>query len=186
VRQSHGTQEAKVITGLLACGTDGKIHKTPLRASSNNHSFGVAAIRDEETNAVSVTLYTEIRGERRGELTYAGPDWDTNFLEPLREASQRGVEDAYLALEGLLAAFSHPSLRTILNIDPNHPDPTRQVTLTQHDEKGITGMVTDSIRAFGAFLTAVQDVDNPFAADSLVAVTRQVPEAEYFATTEVR
>ena len=81
--------EGLVVTGVVACG-DGTIHSGPRRCSGGKHSFGAAAVRDPSTGEVAVTLYTEVRGRRPGELTYTAGEWDTHFVGSLRVAREQG------------------------------------------------------------------------------------------------
>src|SRR5882757_4024216 len=86
-----------LISGIVAC--PGGVHVWPNLNSHANHSFGAAAERDPETDDVMVTLYTDIRGKRAGELRYPAEVWDKEFIEDLRVAARQGVEKVYTALD---------------------------------------------------------------------------------------
>jgi hypothetical protein len=172
-------ERESVITGLIACGDDGKVH-VRRRNSHANHSFGAAALRDQGTGAVTVTLYTEVKGNRVGALQYSAQEWDDGFITPLVEAAQDGIGAAYMELDRLVKTFGHRSLSTLVQIDANNSDEFQQVVMVQKGNDGSKRMISDSIRAFRAFLTAAQSSDRPFSSESLLRVTEFVPARDYF------
>lgn len=174
----------EIISGLVAC-PDGLHVWKPGYNSHANHSFGAAAERDPDSGDVTVTLYTEVRGQRVGELKYPADVWDRDFIGALGAAAQKGVENAYKTLDGILVRdLGHRSVLSMVEFDLDNSDPYQQVRITQHGPDGQQRMVSDSILAFKALMNAAMDPEERFSSTNLLAVTEFIPQEQYFSQVQ--